>query len=463
MTYPLKRDPPSKRPPRAVQCSVVLGTGACKCGAPEELIILAHGLQGDVDDFTYFLDALDSSLPGKSGKILVHASSVNTERTHDGVIAGGERLAYDVRAVVAAHPSLRSISLVGFSLGGLYVRYAAAVLYDAEKETIAGLEPSRMIAVAAPHLGVRNFGVYRFLPAAVKSKAHLFIGDTGTELFLEDTNALLVRMSQDDPEPDPNSTTDADNETINNPSPTLTPTPNTSFDAIATAEAQIPSSTEANGDSITPAAGARAGASASAGSSITMPSTRVLKFISALRCFPKRYLYANTRGDFMVNWGTAALDHSIGELSITNPLDALPTGAVAVDQADIDRAHDDRGCKVSFTVRYPSVEANVTNEHIAPMVVGEEERVIAARLRDIGWTVVAVDFPVSLPIAHNRIVAMSRNPIHTWMNAPGRRVVHHLVDTLLDDGENHEPTFQAVDREPPPRRSLNLRQFSKDL
>ena len=73
-----------------------------------------------------------------------------------------------------------------------------------------------------------------------------------------------------------------------------------------------------------------------------------------------------------------------------------------------------------------------------------EEDVMASRLRRIGWTVTCVDFemPLSLPLAHNRVVAMSRNMIHTWMNAPGRRSVHHLVDTLIANAE--DPKFDRL-------------------
>ncbi len=389
-SIPLKRDSASQRD---AQCAVVLGKGACTCGSPEELIVLAHGLQGDLADFSYLLDEIDASGPARAGRALVHASSVNTDRTHDGVMAGGERLAYDIRAVVASHSSLRRVSLVGFSLGALYIRYAAAALFDPETNTIAGLEPACFIAVAGPHLGVRNFGVYRFLPNAVTSRAHLLIGDTGRELFLEDgANNILVRMTTDETDGTLGSVTNA----------------------------------------------------------------RPLKFISSLKAFQRRYLYANTRSDFMVNYGTAVMNENISELSISDTVAAQPE--TAVDYVDIDRSHDDKGCKICFTLRYPEVD-----HRDAAMVLpepGEEEKVMAKRLRDVGWQVVAVEFPTTLPIAHNRMIAMSRNPIHSWMNQAGRRVVHHLVDTLMDAfPDAHQPTFQKVDTPPQPKRNLSLRRL----
>lgn len=385
LSIKLPRPLPPKRgasPPRvrASQCATVLGA-SCTCAQPEELLVLAHGLQGAVADFSYLLDMLDATAPARSGHLLVHASAVNTDRTHDGVEAGGERLAADVRAIASQHPSLRCVSLVGFSLGGLYVRYAAAALFDPATRTIAGLRPARFVAVASPHLGVRAFGVYRFLPAPVRARANLVCGATGLELFLEDSAPLLMRMASDEG----------------------------------------------------------------------------LPFLSALRAFESRVLYANTKNDFMVNYGTAALDENVTELSASDlaPVLASPRGS---DATDVDRAHDDRGCKVCFTFRYETKEESSPR---APVTSGEEEAEMARRLRDVGWTVVAVEFPVALPIAHNRIVAMSRGPIHTWLNAAGRRVVHHLVDTLVDGFEDITPTFQAVQQEAP-RKSLSLRGFVSD-
>ena len=57
-----------------------------------------------------------------SAQVLVHSASANEGRTRDGVAAGGRRLAAEVEQLVtdAARrgDSLRTISLVGNSLGG---------------------------------------------------------------------------------------------------------------------------------------------------------------------------------------------------------------------------------------------------------------------------------------------------------------------------------------------------------
>lgn len=41
------------------------------------------------------------------------------------------------------------------------------------------------------------------------------------------------------------------------------------------------------------------------------------------------------------------------------------------------------------------------------------------------WEEVAVAFPGILPLAHNKIVALQRDPFMTWLNRDGQEVVQH--------------------------------------
>ncbi|KAE8655578.1 Hydrolase-like protein family isoform 2 [Hibiscus syriacus] len=113
---------------------------------------------------------------------LIYASSVNSHtKTFAGVDGAGKRLADEVLQVVKKSESLKRISFLDHSLGGLFARYAVAVLYsesdssgtqsnngtdssDGNLQTsspsrrgmIAGLEPVSFITLATPHLGVRG-------------------------------------------------------------------------------------------------------------------------------------------------------------------------------------------------------------------------------------------------------------------------------------------------------------------
>jgi len=64
-----------------------------------------------------------------------------------------------MQRIVAENDIFNAISLVGFFLGGLYVRYAAAKLFNEETGLIADLIGRRFIAVASPHphLGMHKF------------------------------------------------------------------------------------------------------------------------------------------------------------------------------------------------------------------------------------------------------------------------------------------------------------------
>lgn len=159
---------------------------------PTHLLLLVHGLHGTPEDFDAIIDCVSSRprrrAPPGTPPPLVHATRVNHRRTADGVASGGRRVAADVCALAAAHPSLTHLSMVGFSLGGLYARYAVAALYDPRSGRLAGgrLTPHTFVGVASPMLGVRCFGLMRFLPTFLQAGATVLFGATGAELMLQD-------------------------------------------------------------------------------------------------------------------------------------------------------------------------------------------------------------------------------------------------------------------------------------
>lgn len=353
---------------------------------PNELLVLVHGLQGAVEDFAYLSSQLSHSEAVRNGLLVVHTTDVNTDKTHDGIVNGGQRLAEDIERMVKAMPSLTRLSLVGFSLGGIYVRFAIGLLYDRGKNTIAGLKPWNLITVATPNLGVRSFGVYRFIPQPLIGATKFLFGATGDQLVLNDDSRcpLLLKLTTDD-------------------------------------------------------------------------NTFNLPFISALRSFTKRFMYGNMRQDFMVNWGSSVLDASVQEMGGNDLREVIHARALAARSSVIDSAFDHRGCKVAFSYDYPlppppgreAESISSTSDEIHKDWNPDDsnltiEEVMAQRLQSMSWKVFAVDFPLPIPIAHNRIVAMSRGPIHSRMNAPGRRVVMHLVDTLLSDYDDHQTLFVPI-------------------
>lgn len=343
----------------------------------EEVLVLVHGLQGTAEDFSFFADQLRQTSAGRSGRLLVHVPDVNEYKTHDGVEEGGKRLAADIRCFVSEHPTLSRISLVGFSLGGIYIRYAAGVLFDEATSTVAGLTPQTFATVASPNLGVRRFGVYRFIPQPLFGATKFLFGQTGDDLVLNDQREELIAVS------------------------------------------------------------------------LSKDSNPLgLPFISALKAFSKRFLYGNMRQDFMVNWGTSVLDSTVHKIAGQDLQAAILENAEAAGAIPIDDGHDEKGCKIAFTYQIPVGEVGVPQTFVGDSVGARSDHPIedemAGRLRAVGWEVVGIDLPMPLPFAHNRIMAMSRGPVHSWMNAPGRRAVIHLVDTLVGGFDCHERIFEPV-------------------
>ena len=56
--------------------------------------------------------------------------------TSGGIRQGGVKLAREVRELAHARPALTHISLVGASLGGLFCRYAAGLLFGAVDDDV---------------------------------------------------------------------------------------------------------------------------------------------------------------------------------------------------------------------------------------------------------------------------------------------------------------------------------------
>ena len=291
--------------------------------APQHLVVLQHGLYGSTQNMVVLQQQLQTL---GDGKIIAHLASSNDGlRTRDGVEQGGRRLAEEIRQVQRAYPSLKTLSLVGNSLGGLYVRVAAAELLDS-----CPLEPRVLVTTGAPHLGVRRF-TYLPLPSWLYPAAPLVAGQTADDLLLRDdadgsTLPLLVRMAQ----------------------------PDSAYGA-------------------------------------------------ALRRFRKRRLYANLVGDFMVPFGTAAIEG--GEYGA-----GIGDGRLArrfVNRPDASY-RDESVCKGEASGVGVICEQRAT---IAGGEAGDYEEMMRSGLSTVSWEKVGVGFKGATtftPLAHNKLPALRR-------------------------------------------------------
>lgn len=322
-------------------------------GLPRHLFVLVHGLQGLPGDLSCLRDSL---LELTDRGVAVHLAECNSARggsTHDGIPEGAARLAEEVRTVIATRPGLTDITLVGNSLGGLYCRYAAALLLEKDG-TMAGLRPRTFLTTASPHLGVGAYGylglIPRWLQESIGGRA---LGKSIRELLLADARdgglPLLVRMASTGPEAD-------------------------------------------------------------------------LPFLPALAAFDRRVCYANAVNDFLVAYQTA----SITPAKRSAPRVDLPRGAPPQVIQVLDRPPQ------------PLDAAEVGRDGLA------WQRRMAAGLATLTWREVTVAFPGVLPLAHNKIVALQRDPIMTWINKEGRSVVMHQAQSLLEDAVAPSPRMAGA-------------------
>lgn len=188
----------------------------------DHLVVMVHGILGSSKDWKFAAEQFVSTLPDK---VFVHRSERNTASlTLDGVDVMGERLAHEILELIKQNPSLRKISFVAHSVGGLVARYVIGKLFrppksnnvedslpksceELSKGTIGGLEPMNFITAATPHLGSRGNKQVPFLfgSPALETTArlviHLIFRRTGRHLFLTDNDdgkpPLLKRMIED--------------------------------------------------------------------------------------------------------------------------------------------------------------------------------------------------------------------------------------------------------------------------
>ncbi|KAI3918817.1 hypothetical protein MKX01_042137 [Papaver californicum] len=362
---------------------------------PDHLLVLVHGILASPSDWKYVEAELKKRL-GRS--FLIYASSSNTfTKTFNGIDGAGKRLADEVKQVVQKTESLKKISFLAHSLGGLFARYAIAVLYSSYTNgngvsdeitrfprggnlanatslcrcTIAGLEPINFITLATPHLGVRGrkqlpflLGV-SFLEKLAAPIAPILAGRTGRQLFLLDDKPsrppLLLRMASD---------------------------------------------------------------------------CKDGQFISSLGAFRCRIVYANVTYDHMVGWRTSSIRR---ETELVKPPKRSLDGYKHV--VDVDYCPPVSSEGPNFPPEAAKAKEAVLNTSSAQKAVEYhdimEDEMIRG-LQRLGWRKVDVSFHSALwPfLAHNNIHVKSE-----WIYNAGAGVVAHVADSLKQQESSSSSNF----------------------
>mmetsp|Transcript_1798 Transcript_1798/g.4162 ORF Transcript_1798/g.4162 Transcript_1798/m.4162 type:complete len:449 (-) Transcript_1798:1212-2558(-) len=193
----------------------------------EHLVVLVHGLFGSDKHLKNVVKAMKSNFD-EAAAVEVYVSNTNKRiKTLDGIEKCGERLIAELNDFLSkdSQKSLKTISFVGHSLGGLIVRYTIGHAFDPQKQTIFGLEPLHYVAICTPHVGCNDTYMsdqtkedsltpclrwMSQIPCLGKVPAlafHVFewffvwlvLRKTGDELFLRDRSQIIVDMGSYEP------------------------------------------------------------------------------------------------------------------------------------------------------------------------------------------------------------------------------------------------------------------------
>lgn len=169
------------------------------------LIILEHGWMGSTTDLDYLKHTIlqqASEQQKEQHAILVHAAKSNDGKTNDGIQNGGKRLAREINAWIHqivehsnCHRHNISLSILGYSLGGLYARYALSEVNFSWKGV--KIIPAFFITIATPHLGVQTPHSYFSLPSWVEYSIGRIFGSTVLELFRYDKIDIIQQITTD--------------------------------------------------------------------------------------------------------------------------------------------------------------------------------------------------------------------------------------------------------------------------
>lgn len=347
----------------------------------EHLLVLVHGILSGPSDWRYIEAELKRRL---SNKFLIYASAANSyANTLAGIDVAGRRLAEEVQQVISKTPSLKKISFLGHSLGGLFARYAVALLFSpykgdckdgvdigmpsaVQKNTIGGLMPINFITLATPHLGVRGkrqlpflFGV-PFLEKLAAPVATILAGRTGQQLFLMYEKAskppLLLQM---------------------------------------------------------------------------VTNTKDLPFISALGSFKLRACYANVGYDHMVGWRTSSIRRET-ELPVP-PRKSLDGYKHVVSVTYCPPVCMDMPSFQPESAEEKEAAQKAPSSKVATAYHERMEEEMIRGLQQISWSKVDVSFHAALwPfLAHNHIHVKSE-----WLHYEGAGVVSHVADSLKGESSD---------------------------
>ncbi|KAJ3039846.1 hypothetical protein HDV00_011755 [Rhizophlyctis rosea] len=178
---------------------------------PVHLVVLMHGLWGNAKAMTFTETNLKKRF-GDKIEIMNHTGSEGT-RTYDGIDTCGERIADAVIERLSkkdARP-VTHLSFIGYSLGGVMVRYAAGLLYaqgifdepTTPPSSTPTVIPQNFITIATPNAGAAARPDTAF-GRLFNTAASFFTSRSGAQMMLRDHDGDDIDQSNspDAPKPD---------------------------------------------------------------------------------------------------------------------------------------------------------------------------------------------------------------------------------------------------------------------
>jgi hypothetical protein len=159
---------------------------------PKHLIVLHHGLWGNPSHMEPIIKQFNDTFKDNDFYFL-NTDTSQGSLTYDGIDVCGERCV-DLIIKTVAEINVVKISLIGYSLGGLIVRYVAGRLYHLGY--FKQIQPMNFVTLATPNLGTLKptqyslSRFYNFLQKSVLTRVgHQF---TVTDSYLNDMPLLMI-------------------------------------------------------------------------------------------------------------------------------------------------------------------------------------------------------------------------------------------------------------------------------
>jgi hypothetical protein len=375
------------------------------------LVVIMHGLLGHPDKMNHLATTIaaecNNDRDSSGGEYLVHAVRCNATAkgnwagTLDGVIEGGKRAALETKAVISEHKdSLKYITVIGFSLGGLYARMASALLFDPANGTVGGLVPRTFLTVASPHLGVRTSSFLNWVRKAVGVVNQLSL----QHLLLDDHPALpeiLAELMAD-------------------------------WKELHTEDQEQEQSTTANSSSSDTTQGLGDGKQSDTAAPLLVMMARenqVIPFFEALASFQHHCVYANAVNDSAVSFCTASLQPFEAKyLSLpmrSHDKKTFPSVHAVYEKESADEKHH-----VPISVYKDAPRSVDEDQGSATEPAAAHQAEILSKLRTLDWRRVIVQLKSGN--AHNLIMG---NGI-LWNKNKGKDVALHVARYLRGLGHS---------------------------